>query len=287
MDSPVARACWMRRTAASMPSISPGAWVCSRRGNKNAVSSAVSRQPRAASRRANTGESPSAVWNRSAAASAVKTWLRNSEERSLDLDQAGGHGFARRPLGGTLLVAPKVHHRGVMHARHRAVGRARLGAAVLPPDVRDRVLGQRDTGMAALLRAVMHQAVFADVEVAAAGAALPAIGLGLGDVVLKLVEPREAALPQPLHLLIDGRFLGRERQQLAMAVVDDPHRGNKTKVHRALRDGERILGMLHARTQHGVDVDVEAGPFGEQLQLLVEHLQTLDRNLVGLHVVNR
>ena len=50
------------------------------------------------------------------------------------------------------------------------------------------VFGERHAGVAALLRAVVHQAVFADIEVARAGAAAPVVGPALGDGFLELVE---------------------------------------------------------------------------------------------------
>ncbi len=52
------------------------------------------------------------------------------------------------------------------------------------------VLGEGDAGIAALLGAVVDQAVFADVEVARAGAAAPVVGHAVGDGFLKLVEAR-------------------------------------------------------------------------------------------------
>jgi len=45
--------------------------------------------------------------------------------------------------------------------------------------------GERNAGIAALLRAVVDESVFADVEIPAAGAAASVVGLALGNVVLK------------------------------------------------------------------------------------------------------
>ena len=53
------------------------------------------------------------------------------------------------------------------------------------------------------------------------------------------------------------------------------------------RDGERVLRVLHAGADDAVDVDVEARVLGQVLQLLVERLEALLRDLVGHDVVDR
>ena len=45
--------------------------------------------------------------------------------------------------------------------------------------------------------------------------------------------------------------------------------------------------MAHAATDDGIDIHVKVGVFGEQLQFPVENFQTLLRNFVGIHVINR
>ena len=49
---------------------------------------------------------------------------------------------------------------------------------------------------------------------------------------------------------------------------------------------ERVLGIADAAAEHGIDVHVKFGVFGQQRQFLVENFQALLRNVVGLHVVN-
>lgn len=56
-------------------------------------------------------------------------------------------------------------------------------------DVFRGVLGQRDAGKAALLAAVMDEAVFADVKVTSACAAAPLVRLAVGDGFLKVIKP--------------------------------------------------------------------------------------------------
>src|ERR1035438_1824171 len=85
-----------------------------------------------------------------------------------------------------------------MHARYRAMGRARLLRMELAAQIGQRVFLQRNGRIPALLRAVMHQPVLANVEVARSGATAPLIRAPQRDVVLKRIHPREAALLEVL-----------------------------------------------------------------------------------------
>ena len=67
----------------------------------------------------------------------------------------------------------------------RALFLERVGS----PYVFHRVVGQRSAGESALLRAVVDQSVFADVEVTGARPAAPVIGFTGGDIRLKKVQP--------------------------------------------------------------------------------------------------
>src|SRR6185437_14743726 len=80
-----------------------------------------------------------------------------------------------RGLG--LGVAPEIDQRCLMNAGNGAVGSAGFLGEVLAPDVGDSVIRQRDSGIAALLGAVVNQAVLADIEIAGAGSAAPVVGL--------------------------------------------------------------------------------------------------------------
>ena len=79
----------------------------------------------------------------------------------------GGAGLGR---------APVVEHGDLLHAGYGAMRCAALLGVIFVLKMFARVLGQRDGGKAALLRAIVHQAVFANVEVSAAGAASPVVG---------------------------------------------------------------------------------------------------------------
>ena len=133
----------------------------------------------------------------------------------------------------------------------------------------------------------MHQAIFANVEIARACAAAPLIGTALRNVVLEAVDAREAALLHGLHLVVDTALFVIQRLQLAGAVVNDPDGRAETQAQSPLADGERILRIFYAAAHHGIDVHVKVGMLGQQLQLLVQNLQALFRDLVGSHVVDR
>ena len=94
-------------------------------------------------------------------------------------------------------------------------------------------------------------------------------------------------LLQAAHLGADLALFVAERLELAVAVVDDADGRGEPELERALADDQRVVGLLDAAADHGVDVDVEVGVLGEQLQLLVEHLEALLGDLVGLDVVDR
>src|SRR6202044_120038 len=100
-------------------------------------------------------------------------------------------------------------HAGYRTTRSAALLREKFAVALLVG-----ILRQRNAGVAALLRAVMHQAVLADVEIARAGAASPVVLQALGDIVLELIDAREGLLAQR-HNLFENFLLARtQRLQL-------------------------------------------------------------------------
>src|SRR5437879_4125501 len=109
----------------------------------------------------------------------------------------------RRPLW----PPPGVEDRNLMHARNCAMRRARLLRQILAANVIHRVLLQRNRRIPALLRAVMYEPVFANVEIARASPAAPMIRLTQRDVVLERVDPGEAALLERLHFVVHSPLL--------------------------------------------------------------------------------
>src|SRR5947199_2555553 len=106
-----------------------------------------------------------------------------------------------------------------MNALQRAGRGAPLLRAVLALEIFHRVLFERDAGRAALLRAPVDKAVFADVEVTRSGAAAPFVRLAFGDLVLKPVEARVVAVAEFLDLLKNLFLSFAERLQCSVVVM--------------------------------------------------------------------
>src|SRR4051812_38442693 len=68
--------------------------------------------------------------------------------------------------------------------------------------------------------------------------------------------------------------------------MDDADRGSESQLQRPPADLQRILRVVDAAAHNRIDVHVELGALGEQLQLLIEYLQALLRDLVRHHVVD-
>src|SRR5579864_9756136 len=112
-----------------------------------------------------------------------------------------------------LRSAPGVEDGDLVHAGNRALGRTGFFGEEFSAKIVAGVLFQRDSGVAALLRAVVDQAVLANIKVARTGAAPPLVGLALRDVVLEGVDAGETALLHRLHFVIDAAFFRAQRLQ--------------------------------------------------------------------------
>src|SRR5271168_1519727 len=133
--------------------------------------------------------------------------------------------------------APAVEDRNLMHAGNRAMRRAAFFGEVFAAHVVARIGRQRHSGIAALLGAVVHQSVFADIEIARARATAPVVGQALRDVVLEGVDAGEAALLPRLHLIVNAALFLVERLHLAAAVVNNSDGRAETQLDGALADG--------------------------------------------------
>src|SRR5262245_47699369 len=92
--------------------------------------------------------------------------------------QIGVLSLLRREEPGQCLsrVLPQsVDRRHLVHAGDGAIRGARLDGFVFALEVFTRVVGERNGRVTALLRTVMNQPVFTDVQVAAARAAMPLV----------------------------------------------------------------------------------------------------------------
>src|SRR5262249_7798085 len=93
-----------------------------------------------------------------------------------------------------------------MHTSNRAVRSACFLRKVFSFDVCFGVGRQRYSGIAALLRAVMYESVFADVQVTAARSASPLIGFAVGQVFLERVPSYVTFLSKVFHFEIEVAF---------------------------------------------------------------------------------
>src|SRR5580692_6349552 len=118
-------------------------------------------------------------------------------------------------------------HAGYRTTRSAALLREKFAVALLVG-----ILRQRLAGVASLLRAVMHQAVLADVEIARAGAAAPVVLFAVGDIVLKAVDAGIAALLHSAHGQVHFALVAAQRLQLAVAIVNDADRGGEAELER-------------------------------------------------------
>ena len=81
-----------------------------------------------------------------------------------------------------------------MDARYGAHRGARFFRQKLTPQIFFRVFGDRSAGIPALLRAIVHQSVLTDINVAGSGAASPLTAFPSDDSILKTGKVREIAL---------------------------------------------------------------------------------------------
>lgn len=115
-----------------------------------------------------------------------------------------------------------IDDRNLLNAANRACRSARLFRKVFALDVGECVFLERYSGIAALLRAVMHEAVFTNVEVTGAGAAAPVVRFSVRKVVLEPIEPAITLFAVVFDLAIDALFALVQRLHGAGAVVNDP-----------------------------------------------------------------
>ena len=160
-----------------------------------------------------------------------------------DLDQvAGSRRDCRRRR--KLRRTPRVEDRYLVHAGDGAIGSAGFFRQIFATNVFGRVFLQRNGGIAALLRAIVHQAILANVEIARPGAAAPLIGAALRNIVLEAVDPGETALLHRLHLAVDPALLLIQRLQLPRAIVNDADGRAETQAQGTLSDDQRILRVV-------------------------------------------
>src|SRR5579872_4975498 len=140
-----------------------------------------------------------------------------------DLDQPFGFDAFTRALD-RLRSAEEIEVGDVVNTGDRAERSAGLCGEVFAANIFHCVVCQGLGGVAALLRAVMHQAVLADIKIPGSGAATPIAGAAIGDGILEKAEPREMPLLHTFHGAINGALAVAERPKLAVGIVDDSDR---------------------------------------------------------------
>src|SRR5439155_20841006 len=132
-----------------------------------------------------------------------------------------------RSYAGSLRTSPEIHHRHAVDAADRTIRRARLPRRELAADVVDGISLERHGGEAALLRAVVDEPVLADVQIPRARAAAPVVRPAVGQVVLKVRDPRVQVLddlPRSVdrggHLVVYLPLDRAERLEPAVLVID-------------------------------------------------------------------
>src|SRR5215472_6751228 len=206
---------------------------------------------------------------------------------------SGGAGKLNERLGRrgrnrieSLRRTPSVDRRNLVDTRNGASRRAAFFRQEFAPPLCLGVLLERNAWIAALLRAIMHQAILADVEITRSGATPPIILAPCGDVVLKSVDARKRALAHRHNLFEDFSFARPQWAQLAAAIVNNSDRGRESKLLGSMRNGERIFGIFDSAAQHGIDIHLKFRVLGQDLELLIQHLETLLRDFIGLRVID-
>ena len=102
-----------------------------------------------------------------------------------------------------------------------------------------------------------------------------------------MVKARVVLFLKRFHAAIDFALFRLQRLQLSTAIVNDSDGGGESEFQRARAHNYGILRIVNASAHNGIDVHVKHGMLREKLQLLVENLKTLLRDVVGFDVINR
>ena len=109
-----------------------------------------------------------------------------------------------------LRSAPVIHHGHLLHTGNGTEFGTGLFSIELDFHVLAGVFSQRNPRISALLRAIMHQAVFADIQIACTNTPAPVVLTSVGQLVLTLIEPAEFLFAVTAQLLVDVRIASAE-----------------------------------------------------------------------------
>jgi hypothetical protein len=114
-----------------------------------------------------------------------------------------------------------IDHRNLLDAADRAMGSARFFCDVFALDVGERVVPERNAGIAALLRAVVNEALLANIQIPRPGSAVPVVRSSPGEVFLKPIKPAVAVFAVGFDFAINPFFASVQRLYRALAIVND------------------------------------------------------------------
>src|SRR5262249_48377192 len=192
------------------------------------------------------------------------------------------HGAPASPDGRArvfLRISPVINDGYLLNASDSTVGGARFLGGIFPLDVGESILLERDAGIAALLGAVMDEAVFANVQIAGTGAASPIVRFAAGEIFLEPIQPAVAVLAIGPDFAIDAFLAAVQWFHRARAVVNDAEGTGETEIHSASRNDLGVFRVANTAADHRIDVYSEISQFGKILQFLVQDFQAFFRNI--------
>ncbi len=135
----------------------------------------------------------------------------------------------------------------LVHTTDSAIRRAAFFSQEFALNICRGVLRERDAGVATLLRAIVHQAKLANVEISSARSTPPIVGLTVGYCFLKMIEARVTAARQLAYAIPDRALRFAQRLQLATAIVNNSDRRRKSQGQGPLAYRQRIRWIGQSR----------------------------------------
>ena len=123
------------------------------------------------------------------------------------------------------MLAELIQHGGLVNTGDSAERRAALRCRRFAQYVLARVLLERNAWTSALLRAVVDEAIFADVKEPSACAAVPFVRESSDNIALEGIEvgEREEPSTKTQDAFIDGLLLRLHRAELTRAIMQNAH----------------------------------------------------------------
>src|SRR5437762_1610352 len=142
-----------------------------------------------------------------------------------------------------------------MHARDGAERGASFGFGAFTHDIFARVVFEWNGGEPALLRAVVHEAVFADVEKAPSCWTVPLIRERANRVALETIEmrKRKQTAAESENAIVDACLQSTQRLELTAAVVQDANSTVESELACSRSDLISVFRVPNLASQNGID----------------------------------